>query len=564
MTEEQNTIIKCPNYNVSENLKLMDKNNQINDINTIKIFEKKYEVIDKKYSGFKRHKSESINSIEYINKNFKDKIFNSKKKNIKKNNYYREENFDSKNKNIEEENNFKKINNNQNEVIKDNHLNKNQNINNINKRNNDEKKNICKSYITPDGNIDNNTKLYSNNNINSNNENKNNYSYIQDNNKYCLINNNKIKEEEKNEIYETISTSKPFISFKMYKEPPLIIILNEGNISYMICTLQCLANIKNISLYFLKNLKIYVNNYKNKQSIISFYFSRLIKHLFPKIEKTSNKKYSISSFHNYISDSNLIFKGESCKSPIDFLIYLLNELHNEYKIMSNYHNQNCRNLKHINNQNFEDYTRYLIKNENSIIFDTFIWINQKVKRCWGCKEKYITYQNFFTYDLNIEHALNKTAFAHKNEISILNCIEYESREETLYNVFCVKCKKKNNFEKESSIYFSSSVLILLLSGIENNKIIKNIKNENIKIKVDENLDLSNLIKYKQAPYLKYTLHGIILYNSEKMEYFAYCTSPINGKWYKYIKEEIHQAEIKDILILYDFKIFPVILFYRHL
>jgi hypothetical protein len=53
-----------------------------------------------------------------------------------------------------------------------------------------------------------------------------------------------------------------------------------------------------------------------------------------------------------------------------------------------------------------------------------------------------------------------------------------------------------------------------------------------------------------------------MFDSEKLEYIAYTINQQNGKWYKYVKENVVQVELTDFINIYDFKIFPVILFYK--
>ena len=79
--------------------------------------------------------------------------------------------------------------------------------------------------------------------------------------------------------------------------------------------------------------------------------------------------------------------------------------------------------------------------------------------------------------------------------------------------------------------------------------------------INENIDLSKLVE-NQNSFLRYTLHALILYDCEKMEYIAYCVSPIDKKWYKYINDSIIPEDV--CKYKFDYKLLPVILFYRHL
>ena len=448
-----------------------------------------------------------------------------------------------------------------------------QGFHNINKNNNKDcvpikykfsnDNNNQKIYNTPGGDF------YNHNNHLSHNDNKKtnfkrNFANLSEKtiiNKIKTNNSNNIEIEIKEKRYKSAPKFDPSKAYKNYIFHPSIVLQNVGNTNYMNIIIQCLSNIRNITIYYLENLlKI---DYNKEKIYISYFYSRILFHLFP--QNLNEKKYSLSKFYYSITCFNSIFKENNHNSPIDFLIYFLDRLHVENIQFINFNNHHhFYNLKQSsNNENFQENLKFE-KDEDSIISQTFSWINQKEKICWVCGNKIRTLQRFFTYDLDIEYALNKITFENKNEISILECIKYVSERKTLFNIFCKKCHKKENFNIESSIYESKKILILILSDIENTKIIQKIKRENIKIKIDQILYLSGLIKSKNGnSFLNYYLFGIILYDTERNIYIAYCLSPIDKKWYKYFNEKINQVELNNFLNEYDFKLLPVILFYRH-
>ena len=136
------------------------------------------------------------------------------------------------------------------------------------------------------------------------------------------------------------------------------------------------------------------------------------------------------------------------------------------------------------------------------------------------------------------------------------------QKELLYLIYIVE-HQKTNFMKDSHIFLTQKVFTILLREMENIEYIKAIKNEKIKIKINESLDLSNIVKYKKKnASLIYNINGIVMFDSEKLEYIAYTINQQNGKWYKYVKENVVQVELTDFINIYDFKIFPVILFYK--
>jgi hypothetical protein len=289
---------------------------------------------------------------------------------------------------------------------------------------------------------------------------------------------------------------------------------------------------------------------------ICFLFSRIIYHFFINNESDDNK-YPINNFYYQIIKQNPIFKSKNMGKSINFLIYLLEKIHDENKQLAN-------NLNLYNHKISEIFHKFFLIKEESCLLPIFTWVNRKVRICWECGKISKDFQNFFTYDIDIELILNKIMINEpKNELSIMDCINYLSERATLYNVYCRNCHQKTNFMKDSHIFLTQKVFTVLLREMENIEYINKIKNEKIKIKINESLDLSNIVKYKASnSSLRYNIHGMVMFDSEKLEYIAYTINLLDGKWYKYVKENVFQVELKDFINKYDFKKFPVILFYK--
>ena len=209
-------------------------------------------------------------------------------------------------------------------------------------------------------------------------------------------NNNQNAEEQKN-----------LVSLSRYKKAPLVVLENVGNSSYMNSVLQCLANIRSIIKYYLsKN-----NDIKKKiqELPISYGFSRIIFQLYPFPEDSLKKSFSLKTFQRTIAYYNRCFKGEDCKSAKDFLVYLLENLHKEDKLFRSQKQDNSEKTQNGNkpvNKSFKEYLQYLIDNEKSIISDNFCWINQKINKCQLCNTENISYQNFLSFELDLEDAID--------------------------------------------------------------------------------------------------------------------------------------------------------------
>ena len=357
-------------------------------------------------------------------------------------------------------------------------------------------------------------------------------------------------EKKKKELELDLNTSSSF-SFDQYTKPSLVVLENVGNSTYMSCVLQCLTNIKSIAKYYLKELGIIKK--KLIEMPLSYAFSRTIFHLYPFPQNSLQKSYKLSSFYKMTLLLNGFFQGESTKNAVDFLIFLLETLHNENKQLHQNNNEKLEDKK-----DFKEYITYLSKNENSIIFTDFGWVRQKIKKCDMCNSETIAYQQFFTLDLNIEDCLSKKAFKNKNELSIYDCIEYQYEKHKLYNIYCKNCQTKTNFEEENKISVSPNYFIFILRLDD----MKNENKENIfNITVNEELNLNNLIKENlDNNSINYTLVGMVVYDFKNHNYQAYCFKSIDNKWYNYYKETINKVEKTQFLNSNDLK--PVILFYK--
>ena len=574
MIDNYKMLTPNPKIDKRKNLKKQTNQTNINQ-NTSKAFQEKYmhnnqEKNNKENSkediGIKRKKSDNINIKTDISKGKKysnsKNIFSVDDKKIIEINDIRNDNLISKdfkdlkprNGNInifrgkygdgqKSDKNNQQVNNN-NFIIKNcnNNMNNNNKITPLKENKFINKKNNEKEVLSPPKII-----------IPKNKENNKNVRSHQNNNK--IIENKNINDKIND------NTSSEF-SFNKFTSHPLVSLSNCGNTSYINVVLQCFANIKNISNDILKHLKIIESNQVKME--MTFYFSRILFHLFPS-GTDYEKKYTLQIFYNFLMTKNPIFKGKTTKSAIDFLVYFVDKLDEEYKIIGNNNTKINSILKETEFQSIQKYLKHLLENrEDTIIFRTFSWINKKVEKCWECNKECITFQKYFTYDLNIENAINKTIMQYKNIITIHDCIKYASENQIIYNIFCKQCNKKNNKDVKSTIYLSQNLLIFLLRGIEKKENIEDMKSNKIKIQIDKDIDISDLVEDQKNSFRNYTLHGLIYYDIDNQEYFAYCVSPIDVKWYEYIDESIRLADFNNFIGLINDKILPVILFYRHL
>ena len=379
-------------------------------------------------------------------------------------------------------------------------------------------------------------------------------------------NNNQNAEEQKN-----------LVSLSRYKKAPLVVLENVGNSSYMNSVLQCLANIRPIIKYYLsKN-----NDIKKKiqELPISYGFSRIIFQLYPFPEDSLKKSFSLKTFQRTIAYYNRCFKGEDCKSAKDFLVYLLENLHKEDKLFRSQKQDNSEKTQNGNkpvNKSFKEYLQYLIDNEKSIISDNFCWINQKINKCQLCNTENISYQNFLSFELDLEDAIDnmppKDTKSQNREISIMKCIQNQLKNKVI-KMYCKKCKQKCDFQIKKSISFAPEVFILLNEVKDPGNIIEKMNKEEIDFGLSNDdvytLDFSQIIKDANSN-KTYSLQAVVcsqritsgaVEKIGKIKYVALCKSPIDSKWYRY-EDNIISPITEVQLPIFITELFPEIFFYR--
>ena len=385
----------------------------------------------------------------------------------------------------------------------------------------------------------NNSNVKDNNNINSNINNKNNNK--QDNKGKLKLENSRNNNITPNVIIE------PHKKIDYYVN----LIHEENNSSFIISCIYCLANNENIKEYLFKK-------YTGKSVTeigLTYFFWRILVHLTEK----DKLNYKINPFYKNIINANRTF--ETSNNAVDFIVFLLDKFHNEDKKINKI-NQEIE-LKEDMYNNISQYRKYLDKYENSYIFNNYAWINQKIVKCLSCKKETKTYTYYFTYDLNISSALNKSIINSKlgknptnhPVLYLSKCFDYALDKEMLFNVYCPSCDKKTRLERFSKIYSLSNYLIILLSGLEQKNNIRSIQENNVTIKIQDKIKIKKLDDSE----IEYKINSIIYYDLNNKRYITYYFE--NNLWIK------HDIVIKveksgNFLNVFNFNIIPIIIFYE--
>ena len=233
---------------------------------------------------------------------------------------------------------------------------------------------------------------------------------------------------------------------------------------------------------------------------------------------------------------------------------------NQFNINSmNMPTQNQFNVSYMNmptqNQMNMNMNMYNMSNQNNIMNNNILYMSMpQIQAPYNCNPQYNP--NYNNQPFNV---INNQQNIDTNEVSIIDCFEYDKRDNEMSGdnaMYCGKCKAKCNSIMNTKLETGPEVLILLLNrgkGIE----------FDVKIKFEENLDLENYIENKKYS-RKYKLIGVITHigdNSQDGHFISYCREPIeNGEWTKYNDAFVSKVEDfkKEVI---DFAM-PYVLFYQ--
>ena len=371
-------------------------------------------------------------------------------------------------------------------------------------------------------------------NINNNSNNKYNFNYDNFNNNFLNINNyNQLSMKNGNSLDRyslskscAISDINNIMDDFNFEKTHSSGLNNIGATCYMNATLQCLANVKNLTT---KLLNQFQNNDKNshKYKLTNAYVEVLMN-----IWKSNKKSYSPYNFKKIISEMNPLFDGIQANDSKDLILFLLETLHKELNTAEKGNNINPNNINQYDYQSsFNAFSNYFTNNYRSVISDTFYGMFNSMMTCFNC---HCTVNNIQCFNLLIFPLNEVKLFKNKNQncVNIYECFEYYQRSDIMSGnnqIYCNKCSSMSNSVNVNKLIISPNVLIINLNrgrGLQ----------FNININFEEYLDISNFVFYNKGCPTYYQLIGIVTHfgpSSMDGHFIAFCKSFKNNKWYKY-------------------------------
>ena len=354
----------------------------------------------------------------------------------------------------------------------------------------------------------------------------------------------------------------------------------NNSILYKEAILRCLSQTEKLTQYFrnddykdkIMNNNIALNN-KNECQLSPAYYDFINKK-----KKNSNKidiSETLINIIGKIDSSNSKSKARNSKM---FLIFILNQLHNELKQpinINNFNDKNNRNLDLYNKNNALNYSLEEFKKGCSIITDIFYGFRENTLECLNCNGNSDSNSHYFSnsnnYNFNSKNisynygtfncllfSLDKIKKFYKtNSISLYDCFKY-SEEKFIFNgtnkYFCKRCNGSHECQYTSKIYSSPLVFIMIFDRKKDNLF-------DVKLNYNEEIDVTQNILNKDDIVL-YQLYSMITFtvSDNDIKYFAICKNLNDGKWYRYYEDKVDS--ISDIKKDIDKNEIPYILFYQ--
>ena len=261
---------------------------------------------------------------------------------------------------------------------------------------------------------------------------------------YC----SKVCKEKDKEYHKRDCKYKKFEIKELNQSSGLVGLRNLGNTCYMNTALQCLSNCAELRNYFLDGYpEKDVNNFNvlGFKGLIAFSFENFIKRLWLGEESALN----ISDYKNAISLCNDRFKGYSQQDTHEFIIFLIDALHEDLNRVNNkiYITKEEKDLKDELKSKIE-WNNFLRRNQ-SILVDLFYGLFKSTVTCVECKKSCIDFNIFSCLSLNLKYNFKKMSLAnvdnkinnlninpkisYYNNINTINESNQKNKEDTPYN-----------------------------------------------------------------------------------------------------------------------------------
>ena len=309
---------------------------------------------------------------------------------------------------------------------------------------------------------------------------------------------------------------------------------NIGATCYMNATIQCMAHVQKLTYYFLdsdnkKKLSLDKNKYE-----LSLAYLTVVENLWQK--NVENKYYAPYEFKDVISRKNPLFAGIQANDSKDLIIFLMETMHKELNVVKNNNNIDILtdDISSAEQYNFEitfkKFATFFKENYNSPISNLFYGMFNSMMQCQNCN---IITNNVQCFNIIIFPLQKVLEFKPKfiNMVNLYECFEYYQRPDYMggKSFYCNKCRQMADNINTTKLLYGPKIMVINLNrgrGLE----------FDVKLDIDEYIDIANYVYFKDKSYTYYELIGIVTHFGESSmsgHFIAFCKSFGDQQWYKY-------------------------------
>ena len=336
---------------------------------------------------------------------------------------------------------------------------------------------------------------------------------------------------------------------------PSLGLQNVGATCYMNSTLECLIHIKELSELllsaFLINYPRQNEKYASNHKLSNCYITLLSNVFFPKLNGNTNKFFAPYEMKNLISEINPLFQGIAANDAKDLLQCLLENLHQELKMSTQYFSEYIVDQKNVNATLQYFFNSYVSQNK-SPIHDILYGINKIESICLKCKTRKYNFQSYNLLYFPLKEAKRKAVLRKKAEnkdfdeekyiLNLEDCFAHSEQVDHFHGdnqMFCNDCYHLEDADYQTTLYTVPKVMSIVLNRGRANLDFQ----EEFIFGLD--LDIKKYIHNDIYKHGKYYLIGMVVHSGESSmagHFIAYCRMDKNSKWFCYNDAWVYECD----------------------
>ncbi|XP_074661090.1 ubiquitin carboxyl-terminal hydrolase 8-like isoform X2 [Tubulanus polymorphus] len=315
---------------------------------------------------------------------------------------------------------------------------------------------------------------------------------------------------------------------------------NLGNTCYMNSIIQSLNNTAPLVTYFLSgNYSQHINreNILGCQGELAKEFATVVKALW----SGKYSHFSPRDFKSIVGKHKSVFAGYQQQDSQEFLIFLLDGLHEDMNII-----RKRPQVPQQDNENIPDvraadiaWKVHKLLNE-SIIVELFQGQFRSSVQCLKCHKKSVTFETFMYLSLPLPPS---------TRCSLQDCLKLFLKEEKMVGAskwFCPRCKVRREAVKKIDIWKLPIILLIHLKRFSYD----GSWHQKLNTSVDFTLTGLNMRGYIRGNRIRPDYHLYAVSNHygtmEGGHYTAFCRNPVTRSWFKFDDQDVYPISTSDI------------------